>query len=222
MIIPALNEEVGIAKTIEEIPLGKFEQAGLEAEIVVVDGGSKDKTKEVAMGKGAKVIIEGRRGYGRAYKTGFEAATGEIIATGDADGTYPFSMVPELIEIMDREDLDFITTNRFGSMEEGAMSPLHRLGNGILNLATRLLHGVKIKDSQSGMWVFRKNILGGMELVSDGMSFSEEIKIEAFKKFRAKEVPIVYGKRGEEPKKIRSWRDGFDNLLFLLKRALIQ
>ncbi len=221
VVIPALNEERGIAKTIEDIPLGELEKKGYEAEIIVVDGDSGDMTREVAAEKGAKVIIERRRGYGRAYKTGFKACEGEIITTGDADGTYPFSSIPSLIEELEKEGLDFITTNRFSSMEEGAMSPLHRLGNGILNFTTRFLHGVRIEDSQSGMWIFRREILDGMDLISDGMSFSEEIKIEAFKKFRGKEAPITYGKREGEEKKLRSWRDGFSNLFFLLKKSLI-
>ena len=220
VVIPALDEERGVARTIDDIPMGELVKMGYDVEIIVVDGGSKDRTVEVAEGMGAKIIVEERRGYGRAYKTGLHSCDGEIIATGDADGTYPFSQLPSLIETLEGEDLDFITTNRFGLMEEGAMSPLHKFGNWILNLALKILHRIHIEDSQSGMWVFRRKILSEMDLISDGMSFSEEIKIEAFNKFRSKEVPITYGKREKEEKKLRSWRDGFSNLIFLFKKRV--
>jgi len=218
-VIPALNEEEGIKKTIKSIPKKKLEEMGYEVEIIVVDGGSKDRTKEVAEELGAKVIVEPRRGYGRAYKTGFEHVSGDIIVTGDADGTYPFEEAPRLIKMLEDEGLDFINTNRFEKMEPGAMSLMHKIGNWVLTVAARILFGVNIKDSQSGMWVFRREILKNMELLGDGMEFSEEIKIRAFKRFKAKEVGIEYRQRVGE-KKLRSFKDGIRNLMYLFKLKL--
>ena len=160
---------------------------------------------------------EPRRGYGRAYKSGFEAAKGEIIATLDADCTYPAEDIPSLCDLLLKEGLDFITTNRFASMEEGAMSGMHRFGNKLLTTTSRILFKVKFKDSQSGMWVIRKSILTELDIRDDGMPFSEEIKIEAFSKVHSKEVPIVYRKRVGEVK-LSSWKDGWKNFKFLWKK----
>jgi len=211
VIIPTMNEEEGIGGTIDQIP----RPDDLDIEVLVVDTDSKDRTKDVARSKGARVINESRRGYGRAYKTGFEKAGGDIIATLDADCTYPAEMIPKLVRMLKKEKLDFITTNRFAKMKKGAMSRKHRFGNWILNVTAGLLFGVPFKDSQSGMWVFRKKILKKIELVSDGMPMSEELKIEAFKKgFSCKEFPIEYRMRVGEVK-LSSWGDGWKNFKFL-------
>ena len=116
IVIPTLNEEAGIKETIRSLPIDKLKSQGFEAEILVVDGESTDKSAEAASALGAKVIAEGRKGYGRAYKTGFSHAKGQIIVTLDADGTYPSEMIPELIEQLEQNRLDFITVNRFSKL----------------------------------------------------------------------------------------------------------
>lgn len=217
IIIPTMNEEASIGEVIDTIHEAMKDFKG-NFEIVVVDTESKDKTVEIAISKGARVIDEPRRGYGRAYKTGFENAEGEILATLDADCTYPAEDIPDLVKILEDENLDFITTDRLSKMEKGVMSAKHRLGNWILKVTTNLLFGMRIKDSQSGMWVFKKSIIEKIQLISDGMPLSEEIKIEAWRKgLKAKEVPIVYRMRKGEAK-LQSWQDGFKNLKFLFKK----
>ncbi len=129
IVIPALNEAEGIAKTIASIPKKELEKRGYQVQIIVVDNGSTDDTSSIATQAGAYVVSELRRGYGRAYKTGFEVATGNIIATADADATYPVEDIPEIIDILETEHLDFITTNRFAFMDSDAMHPLNRIGN---------------------------------------------------------------------------------------------
>ncbi len=185
--------------------------------IIIVDGMSRDRTREIALAKGAVVVEEPRRGYGRAYKTGFANAKGEIIATLDGDCTYPADSIIPLMEILENEDLEFITTDRFGHMEEGAMSDMHKIGNLALSFTTRLLFGRIIRDSQSGMWVFRREALSKVRVEDDGMPFSEEIKIEAFRKLRSKEVMIHYRRRVGEVK-LSSWQDGWKNFRFLWKK----
>jgi len=212
-----MNEEASIGDVIDTIheAMKDFKDG---YEILVVDTNSKDRTVEIALSKEAKVIDEPRRGYGRAYKTGFERAEGEVIATLDADCTYPAEDIPRLANALEHEDLDFITCDRLSKLEKGVMSSKHRLGNWILKVTTNLLFRMHIRDSQSGMWVFRKKILGKIELTSDGMPLSEEIKIEAWSKgLKAKEVPIVYRMRKGEAK-LQSWKDGFKNLKFLFKK----
>jgi len=223
IVIPALNEEEAITGTIQAIPKDKLEAMGYEAQILVVDNGSNDRTGELASQAGAEVVFEPERGYGRAYKTGFAHARGDIIATADADLTYPVEDIPKLVQTLEQENLDFITTNRYAYMRDGAMSPMHRVGNAILNLTTRLLFGADIRDSQSGMWVFKRSLLHNMKLRYDTMALSEELKLEAcyFIKSNWKEVPIEYRARVGEVK-LRSWRDGLGNLFRLIKKRVMR
>ena len=150
---------------------------------------------------------------GVLIKQGSRHASGDIITTADADTTYPVEDIPKLVKIFENENLDFLTTNRFTLLENGAMSFRNKLGNQILSLAMRLLFRLDIKDSQSGMWIFRRNLLNQMVLRSNSMAFSQELKIEAchFSKAHWKETPIHYRHR-LGPAKLRGWRDGFGNL----------
>ena len=221
VVIPARNEEDGIQETIRAIPKSKIESMGYEVQIVVVDNDSNDGTAELARKAGADVVFEPRPGYGSAYKAGFAFATGDIIATADADATYPVEDIPRLVKILEEENLDFLTTNRFAMIEEGAMSFRNKTGNAILSLTMRLLFGLSIKDSQSGMWVFRSPILNEAKLRSNGMPLSEELKLEAcyFLKGHWAEVPISLRERVGSAK-IRAWRDGTANLIFLFKKRV--
>ena len=214
VIIPTMNEEESIGQVIDSV-----HQAlkGREYEILVVDTSSKDRTREIAADKGALVVEEPRRGYGRAYKTGFERSRGDVIVTLDADCTYPAEDIPRLYGMLDERGLEFITTNRFAHLEEGAMTAKHRLGNFALTFISNMFFHVRIKDSQSGMWVFRREILDRLVLSDDGMPMSEEIKIEAFRKAKSLEVPIVYRRRVGEVK-LSSWKDGWKNMKFLFKK----
>jgi glycosyltransferase involved in cell wall biosynthesis len=212
--MPALNEEEGIAKAIQSIPIRKMRDRGYEVEILVIDGGSKDRTVELAGKAGATVIIA-ERGYGRQYKKGFREAKGEIIVTGDSDGSYPFEDVLSYIEYLEKSMLDFITLNRFAKMEKDAMHISNKIGNFGLTLFTDLFFGLRLKDSQSGMWVIRKRILEKLNLTSNGMPFSQEIKIEAFRKVKSAEIPGKYRERLGETKLLKI-KDGFGNLFALL------
>jgi len=214
VVIPTINEEAGIGQVLDSIP----RDPSLKIEVLIIDTDSTDRTKEIAIGKGARVINEARRGYGRAYKTGFEYASGDIIVTLDADCTYPAEEIPRLVKLLRDEGLDFISCDRLSRMEKGAMSSKHKFGNWVLSTTMNLFFRTGFKDSQSGMWVFRREILDKLELVSDGMPMSEEIKIEAKRKgFRVKEVPVVYRPRKGEVK-LRSWADGKKNLKFLFSK----
>jgi len=214
VVIPCYNEEEGIRITLADMP-------GLVDEIIVVDNNCSDRTAEVATAMGARVVVERKPGYGAAYKAGFAAATGDVIVCMDGDATYPRGFIPIVVEVLADEQLDFITCDRTGHKAEEANSFLRVLGNLILNVAMFMLYGVWLKDSQSGMWVFRRSILPQLHLTSDGMAFSEELKIEAFrhKNLKAVELPIYYRDRVGESK-LNLWKDGFANLVFLLKKRL--
>jgi len=212
VISPCLNEEQGIEQVLRSMP-------DFVDQVIVVDNGSTDRTSDVARSLGALVIREDVRGYGRSYKTGFAAATGDLIVTLDGDHSYPPDAISYLLEAFLHLNVDFLNASRFPVRDRQAMSFKHKIGNLILSLATSVLYFRWVRDSQSGMWVFRRSLLRDMKLTSDGMAFSEEIKIEALKNARMRfaEISIMYTSRMGEIK-LNPWRDGFYNLWFLVKK----
>ncbi|MBS1854097.1 MAG: glycosyltransferase family 2 protein [Acidobacteria bacterium] len=216
VIIPCLNEEQGVEKILRAMP-------GFVDEVVVVDNNSTDRTSEVAASLGAKVVREEVRGYGRAYKRGFASATSDLIITLDGDHSYPVDALSYLVEAFLHLEVDFLNASRFPVRDSRAMSFKNKFGNLVLSLVMSILFFRWIRDSQSGMWVFRRSILEGMKLESDGMAFSEEIKIEAILNPRVRfgEISIMYSSRVGETK-LNAWRDGFQNIVFLLKKRFLR
>jgi hypothetical protein len=210
VVIPCLNEEKGIVKVLSRMP-------PFVDEVVVVDNNSTDRTAEMARNCGALVIHEEVRGYGRAYKTGLLRAQGDIIVTLDGDHSYPPDAISYLLESYLHSEVRFLSASRFPLKNKRAMSFKHWCGNKMLSLAMSVLFFRWVRDSQSGMWVFERASLEEMNLVSDGMAFSEEIKIEAITKKRIgfKEIYIDYSNRMGEIK-LQPWRDGLRNLSFLV------
>jgi glycosyltransferase involved in cell wall biosynthesis len=167
---------------------------------------------------GAVVVAEKTPGYGAAYKAGLKAATRDVIVTLDGDGTYPPEEIPRLVDEMVDRNWDFLSASRFPLTDPTAMHLTNRLGNWVLTAAAAVLYLQPIRDSQSGMWVFRRSGLAKMRLTSDGMPFSEEIKLEAvLRGLKFGEGHIPYGARVGEVK-LQKWRDGWLNLSFLVKK----
>jgi dolichol-phosphate hexosyltransferase len=216
VIIPCLNEEQGIEKVLRAMP-------DFVDEVIVVDNNSTDRTSEVAASLGAKVIREEVRGYGRSYKRGFADATGDVIVTLDGDHSYPVDALSYLLEAFLHLEVDFLNASRFPVRDHHAMSFKHKFGNLVLSLAMSMLFFRWVRDSQSGMWVLRRSILKHMKLDSDGMAFSEEIKIEALRDARIRfgEISIQYSSRLGEIK-LNPWRDGMQNLAFLAKKRFFR
>lgn len=217
VVIPTLNEQSGIEETIKSIPKYLLRnKLGYEVEVIVVDGESTDFTREIAARMGARVIIEKRRGYGRACKSGFNVAKGDILVTVDADHTYPTESIPSYIEELNDKNLEFITVNRFSGIERGSMNLTRRVGNKILTSLMHILYSVDIKDSQSGMWIMKKDFISRIRLRSDDMSMSEEIKIIAFRFFRSAESDGKYYARTGTAK-LKAIQDGWKNLKYLFQ-----
>ena len=216
VIIPCLNEEQGIENVLRAMP-------DFVDEVIVVDNGSTDRTSEVARSLGAQVIREDVRGYGRSYKRGFAGAKGDLIVTLDGDHSYPADALSYLIEAFLHLNVDFLNASRFPVRDSRGMSFRNKIGNLILSLAMSILFLHWVRDSQSGMWVFRRSILKEMKLESDGMSFSEEIKIEALRssKIRFGEIAIMYSSRLGESK-LNPWKDGLGNLWFLVGKRFFR
>lgn len=212
VVIPCYNEEDGIRSVIEAMP-------SYVDEIVVVDNNSTDRTGEIARSLGAVVVFQPVKGYGAAYQAGLPAATGDVIATLDGDGTYPSDEIGILVDALEDRKLDFISGARFPLRNGDAMNFSNKVGNMVLTLTTMVLWFRPLRDSQSGMWVFRRVVLPKLRLTSNGMPLSEEIKIEAIEKLgrRFAEVGIDYRPRIGEVK-LQKWRDGWLNLSFLFRK----
>lgn len=214
VVIPCFNEERGIGSVLAGMP-------DYVDEVIVVDNNSADGTARIALEYGAKVVHETRKGYGSAYQAGLPQARGEIVATLDGDGTYPSSAIAPILDSMLERRVDFVSASRFPLQKREAMSRRSLLGNVILTIATRVLWLTPMRDSQSGMWVFRREMLGHLRLTSFGMPFSEEIKIEAMtsRRYRFAEYPVLYEERIGESK-LFPFQNGLENLLFLFRLRL--
>ena len=214
VVIPCLNEELAIGHVLNDLP-------SFVDEVIVVDNNCTDRTAEVARARGAIVVTELNRGYGRAYKKGFSFATGDIVITLDGDHSYPLDALSYLIEGFLHCRVGFLSGSRFPTVNPEAMSFKHRVGNRILSIVMSILFVRWVSDSQSGMWVFRRDVLSKMNLTSDGLAFSEEIKIEAIRnrEIGFREMSINYSQRLGE-KKLEPWKDGFRNLTFLFKKRI--
>lgn len=222
-VFPALNEETSIEETLMRIPLSSLKKIGLESEVIVVDNGSNDRTAELAACCGAIVVSEPRKGYGNAYKAGFAAATGDIIVMSDADGTYPIQKSFQLIKPILDGYADAVIGSRFlGTIENGAMKRIHKIGNRILTFQLNLLFAFRskrpISDAHSGFRAFKADSLHDMELHTSGMEFASELVIESFRKsLRISEIPICYSARTKNSQaKLRTLRDGARHFLFML------
>jgi glycosyltransferase involved in cell wall biosynthesis len=211
VVIPCYNEEDGVREVIGRMPPAVDE-------VVVVDNNCTDRTAEVACSLGAVVVAEKVPGYGAAYKAGLKAASKDVIVTLDGDGTYPPEEIPRLVDELVDRGWDFLSASRFPLTDQRAMHLSNRLGNWVLTVAAAILFLKPIRDSQSGMWVFKRSALARLRLTSDGMPFSEEIKLEALLRgLRFGEGHIPYGARIGEVK-LQKWRDGWYNLAFLVRK----
>ncbi len=211
VVIPCFNEEHGIASVLRSMP-------DYVDQVVVVDNNSTDETGRIAQELGAEVVFETKKGYGNAYKAGLPIARCDIIATADGDGTYPTCSVGPIIDFMLAKRYDFISASRFPLRNPRAMRFRNVLGNKILTYTTRLLWLRWIADSQSGMWVFHRDVLKQIALESGGMPFSEEIKLKVIShpRLRFGEYHINYSERIGETK-LFPMKDGVENLFFLFK-----
>jgi len=218
VVIPALNEEGIVGKTVKSVPIKKLKDAGFETEIIVVDNASEDNTADEAKAAGARVVYQENRGYGNAYLKGFSEASGDIIVMGDADGTYPFDEMTEFIQPILTENADFVMGSRLkGDIKKGAMPALHRyIGNPFLTWVLNVLFSTGISDAHCGMRAMTKETWNKLNLHTSGMEFASEMVIEASRlDIKIVEVPITYYPR-EGESKLSSFSDGWRHLRFMM------
>ncbi len=208
IIIPALNEVATIGTVLDEIPLDELGRAGYEPRILVVDNGSSDGTRGVALEKGAEVLDEPRRGKGTAMRRAFREASADYVFMLDADATYPPSHIPDMLRVLENGHDVVIGSRLAGTRAPGSISRLNVIGNRLLTWTACALYGVKTSDLCTGYWGFRGKALSQLQLSAQGFNLEAELFAEvARNRLRLGEVPIHYRRR-PTPTKLRSLRDG--------------
>ena len=215
VILPALNEEQTIGECITKIQK-VFHDNAIKGEIIVADS-STDRTREVSASLGANVIPVEKNGYGNAYLTGFQHAKGRYIIMGDADNTYDFLAIPELLAPF-RNGADFVIGSRFlGTIHKGSMDGLHRyIGNPILTWMINIFFHTHFSDTHSGFRAITREGFNRLPLKTGGMEFASEMLVMASKEqLKIVEVPIDYYPR-LTPSKLHSFADGWRHIRFVL------
>jgi glycosyltransferase involved in cell wall biosynthesis len=216
VVIPCLNEAAAVGSVVDQAWEG-INRAGRSGEVIVVDNGSTDDSAEIAASRGATVLIESRRGYGRAYLTGLAQARGEYVVMADADGTYPMKELGGFVDAIEAGS-DLVLGSRFeGRIHEGAMPWSHRwIGNPVLTSMLNRMFGVRVSDAHCGMRAVRRTTLPILDLHSTGMEFASEMVFKAFRrKLAVSEIPVDYYPRTGESKLSR-FADAWRHIRFML------
>lgn len=220
-VMPCLNEEKTLGLCIGKAQRA-FAELNIEGEVVVADNGSSDRSVEIAESLGARVVHEPRRGYGAALLAGISAARGRIVVMADADDSYDWAALGDYVRKIE-EGYDFVMGNRFkGGIEPGAMPPLHRyLGNPVLSALARVMYKIPISDFHCGMRAFTREAIERMNVRTDGMEFATEMVVSAAHAgLRITEIPTrLYPDKRDRPPHLRSFRDGWRHLRFILTYA---
>lgn len=218
ILMPCLNEAETISICVVKA-LTFLETRSIEGEVLIADNGSTDGSPELAVQCGARVIHVPQRGYGSALMAGIRAAHGRFVIMGDADDSYDFSSLDAFVDRL-RDGQQVVMGNRFmGAIMPGAMPPLHRyLGNPVLSNIGRLFFKVPCKDFHCGLRGFDRGAVLALNLRSPGMEFASELIVKAkLHRLSIAEVPVTLHRDGRSrPPHLRSWRDGWRHLRFLL------
>jgi len=218
IVMPCLNEAATIGRCIAKARAFLAGNA-VSGEIIVADNGSTDGSQEIARAHGARVVDVAERGYGSALLGGIQAASGTYVIMGDSDDSYDFSALGGFLERLRAGD-DLVMGNRFkGGIKPGAMPALHRyLGNPVLSAIGRAFFHSPVRDFHCGLRGFRRDAILALDLQSQGMEFASEMVVKAtIRGLRISEVPTTLSPDGRDrPPHLRSWRDGWRHLRFLL------
>lgn len=216
-LIPAHNEEKTIAFVLKKI--NKFIRNNkIDAEVLVVDNNSSDKTKKIALKHGARVVFCEKKGYGNALIFGINNSYGKVIIMADADDSYDFLEAQKFIDPL--LEYDLVIGNRFTkNMEKGSMKFTHKyIGTPFLTLLTNLKYKTNIKDINCGFRSFRTDKIKKLKLECEGMEFASEMIIKAkLNKYKIKEVDIAFYKDKRNcGSNLNTIKDGIRHLKFIL------
>lgn len=218
ILMPCLNEAETLATCIKKAQKA-LEDLNVHGEVVIADNGSTDASPEIAAALGARVIHVAAKGYGSALLGGIKAARGKYIIVGDADDSYDFTNLGPFLDKL-RAGYDLVMGNRFkGGIAPNAMPPLHKyLGNPVLTGIGRLFFRSPCGDFHCGLRGFSKAAIQALDLRTTGMEFASETVVKAsLHGLRIAEVPTTLSVDGRNrPPHLRSWRDGWRHLRFLL------
>jgi hypothetical protein len=218
ILMPCLDEAATVTRCVQKAR--RFlEQAAISGEVLIADNGSSDGSVALAEAAGARVIHAPERGYGAALRAGIAAAHGKYVIMGDADDSYDFSRLSGFVEKL-RDGFPLVMGNRFrGGIRPGAMPSLHRyLGNPVLSFVGRLFFRTAVADFHCGLRGFDRERILSLGLRTPGMEFASEMIVKAaLAGWRITEVPTTLNPDGRgRPSHLRSWRDGWRHLRFLL------
>lgn len=218
VVMPCLNEELTVGTCVEKA-VRTMRSLGIAGEVVVVDNGSTDRSREIAEAAGARVIRHHLRGYGNALRRGFDEARGKYIVMGDADDSYDFTEIGRFVERL-RGGGELVMGNRLkGKIMPGAMPWHHRwIGNPVLSGLLNFIFRTGAGDCHCGLRGFTKAGYLRMNLQMPGMELASEIVIKATKAgLKVEEIPITLHPDGRDrPPHLRSFRDGWRHLRFIL------
>jgi len=218
ILMPCLNEAETLAVCIEKAK-SFLDKHSVSGEVLIADNGSTDGSQQIAKDHGARVVDIPERGYGSALIGGCNAAYGKYVIMGDADDSYDFTNLMPFLERLRAGD-DLVMGNRFmGGIAKGAMPPLHRyLGNPILSGLGRLFYKCPISDFHCGLRGYNTEKIRALGLHTIGMEYASEMVVQAVMNgYAISEVPTTLSQDGRSrPPHLRSWRDGWRHLKFLL------
>ncbi|MSO99528.1 MAG: glycosyltransferase family 2 protein [Acetobacteraceae bacterium] len=218
ILMPCLNEAETLAICIAKAR-GYLAASGVQGEVLIADNGSTDGSQSIAMDAGARVVPITEKGYGSALLGGILAARGRFVIMGDSDDSYDFGDLDAFVAKL-REGHALVMGNRFkGGIKPGAMPPLHRyLGNPVLTTVGRIFFHSPCGDFHCGLRGFDREAILGLDLQAPGMEFASEMVVKAtIHGLKIAEVPTTLSPDGRSrPPHLRSWRDGWRHLRFLL------
>jgi glycosyltransferase involved in cell wall biosynthesis len=218
ILMPCLDEAETVGQCVGKA-MEFLRRSAITGEVLVADNGSSDGSQALATAAGARVIDVAEKGYGAALLGGIQQARGRYVIMGDADDSYDYSALDAFVAEL-RAGHDLVMGNRFaGGIADNAMPALHRyIGNPVLSFIGRLLFGSKVGDFHCGLRGFRRDAVLGLGLNTPGMEFASEMVVKAsLMGLRVTQVPTTLSRDGRSrPPHLRSWRDGWRHLRFLL------